>query len=47
MWLLPTRTKHTIKNDKKIGLITSAYLWEGTSQEQGVQNECKLLLASG
>lgn len=47
MWLLPTRTKHTIKSDKKIGLITSACLWEGTSQGQGAQNECKLLLASG
>lgn len=36
---LPTLTKYTIQSDnEKIILITAAYLWEGTSQEQDMQN---------
>lgn len=36
---LPTLTKYTIKRGReKIGLITAASLWEGTSQERDMQN---------
>lgn len=45
--LAATCTKNTIKSDEKVGLITAADLWEGTGQEQGMQNAQKDAAALG